>query len=122
MNVATSDAQRINLMFRAFSDPTRLRILRLLQGGECCVGDLVTVLQVPQPSVSRHLAYLKRAGLVAVRRVGLWKYYSLTPAEGGTFHQNLLHCLESCFADVPDLQADAQRAAKLRKSGGCCPE
>jgi ArsR family transcriptional regulator len=122
MKVTSTDAQRINLMFRAFSDPTRLRILRLLQGGECCVGDLVTILQVPQPSVSRHLAYLKRAGLVAVRKAGLWKYYSLTPAGSGTFHQNLLHCLESCFADVPDLQADAQRAAKLRKSGGCCPD
>lgn len=121
MKVATTDAQRINLMFRAFSDPTRLRILRLVQGGECCVGDLVTILQVPQPSVSRHLAYLKRAGLVAVRNAGLWKYYSLTPA-GSTFHQNLLHCLESCFADVPDLRADAQRTAKLRKAGGCCPD
>jgi ArsR family transcriptional regulator len=122
MKVATTDAQRINLMFRAFSDPTRLRILRLLQGGACCVGDLVTILQVPQPSVSRHLAYLKRAGLVAVRKVGLWKYYSLTPADSRSFHDNLLHCLESCFADVPDLQADTQRAAKLRKAGGCCPE
>jgi ArsR family transcriptional regulator len=122
MKAATIDAQQINLMFRAFSDPTRLRILRLLQGKECCVGDLVTILQVPQPSVSRHLAYLKRAGLVEVRKAGLWKYYRLAPADSGTFHQNLMHCLESCFADVPDLQADAKRAAKLRKSGGCCPE
>jgi ArsR family transcriptional regulator, arsenate/arsenite/antimonite-responsive transcriptional repressor len=118
--VATTNAQHINLMFRAFSDPTRLRLLRLLQGGECCVGDLVGILQVPQPSVSRHLAYLKRAGLVAVRNAGLWKYYRLTPARS-TFQQHLLHCLESCFADVPDLQADARRAAKMRKSGGCCP-
>jgi ArsR family transcriptional regulator len=114
-------AQHINLMFRAFSEPTRLRILRLLQGGECCVGDLVTILHVPQPSVSRHLAYLRRAGLVGVRTAGPWKYYRLTPASSA-FHENLLHCLESCFADVPDLRADAKRAAKLRKSGGCCPE
>jgi DNA-binding transcriptional ArsR family regulator len=76
------DPQRINSMFRAFSDQTRLRILRLLQGGECCVGDLVTVLELPQPSVSRHLAYLREAGLVSDRRQGLWVYYSLTPAEG----------------------------------------
>ena len=110
-----------NLMFRAFSDPTRLRILRLLQAGECCVGDLASILELPQPSVSRHLAYLKKAGLVVVRKQGLWCYYALSPASGGV-HQNLLHCLESCFNEVPDLQADADRAAKLRKAGGCCPE
>jgi ArsR family transcriptional regulator len=54
MATATA-AQRINLMFRAFSDPTRLRVLRLLQAGEHCVGDLVTILRLPQPRVSRHL-------------------------------------------------------------------
>jgi ArsR family transcriptional regulator len=115
-----TDPQHINLMFRAFSDPTRLRILRLIQGGECCVGDLVTILRVAQPSISRHLAYLRRAGLVEVRAFGLWKYYRLAPITSA-FHQNLLHCLECCFADVPALRADARRAARLRKSGGCCP-
>lgn len=115
------DPQRISSMFRAFSDPTRLRILRLLQSGECCVGDLVSILELPQPSVSRHLAYLREAGLVADRRTGLWVYYSLTPAEG-EFHRSLLCCLESCFREVPELQADAHRAALLRESGGCCPE
>jgi ArsR family transcriptional regulator len=54
-------------MFRAFSDRNRLRILHLLQDGEMCVGDIVNVLQVPQPRVSRHLAYLRRAGLVVVQ-------------------------------------------------------
>ncbi len=113
--------QRISSMFRAFSDPTRLRILRLLQGGECCVGDLVSVLELPQPSVSRHLAYLREAGLVADRKQGLWVYYSLAPAEGA-FHQTLLRCLECCFGEVPELQADARRAVRLRESGGCCPK
>ena len=51
-------------MFRAFSDRTRLRLLHLLRGGEGCVCDLVRVLGVPQPKVSRHLAYLRKAGLV----------------------------------------------------------
>jgi ArsR family transcriptional regulator len=115
------DPQRISLMFRAFSDPTRLRILRLLQAGECCVGDLVTALELPQPGVSRHLAYLREAGLVRDRKQGLWVYYSLAPAEGD-FHRSLLCCLECCFREVPELQADARRAARLRESGGCCPE
>ena len=108
-------------MFRAFSDRNRLRILHLLQDGETCVGDIVTVLQVPQPRVSRHLAYLRRAGLVVARKVGLWSFYSLAPAQNA-FHRNLLACLGTCFRDVPELKADAARAEKVRKSGGCCPQ
>jgi ArsR family transcriptional regulator len=115
------DPQRISSMFRAFSDPTRLRILRLLQGGECCVGDLVTILDLPQPSVSRHLAYLRGAGLVSDRKQGLWVYYSLAPRDGA-FHESLLRCLECCFREVSELQADARRAAELKESGGCWPE
>ncbi|HQX54211.1 MAG TPA: metalloregulator ArsR/SmtB family transcription factor [Planctomycetaceae bacterium] len=82
-----------DLMFRAFSDRTRLRILHVLLNGELCVGHLVDILQIPQPKTSRHLAYLRKAGLVQDRREGLWKYYSLT--EPSTrFHGNLLKCLE----------------------------
>ncbi|MBN1492026.1 MAG: transcriptional regulator, partial [Phycisphaerae bacterium] len=54
-------AGNIDLMFRAFSDRTRLRILHILQDGELCVGDIVEILRAPQPRVSRHLAYLRKA-------------------------------------------------------------
>jgi ArsR family transcriptional regulator len=111
----------VDLMFRAFSDRNRLRILHLLRDEEMCVGDLVDVLQVPQPRVSRHLAYLRRAGLVLARRVGLWSFYSLAPAQND-FHKNLLDCLGKCFGQVPEIKADATRAAKVRMSGGCCPQ
>ena len=108
-------------MFRAFSDPTRLRILRLLVEGETCVGDLVAVLRAPQPSVSRHLSYLRKAGLVIVRKVGLWCNYSLAIART-EFHHSLLDCLGRCFDQVPAINADLKRAADLRKKGGgCCP-
>jgi ArsR family transcriptional regulator len=107
-------------MFRAFSDRTRLRILHLLQEREMCVGDIVTVLHLPQPTVSRHLSYLRRARLVRGRKDGLWVFYSLTPAETA-FQQKLLDCLGACFGDVLELAQDAKRAAKIRKSGGCCP-
>jgi ArsR family transcriptional regulator len=109
---------QIDLMFRAFSDRNRLRILHLLQQGEMCVGDIVSALQVPQPRISRHLAYLRRAGLVKVRRSGLWAFYSL-PEPKSPFHQNLLACVTCCFREVPELKADAERA-KGKKSG-CCP-
>ena len=111
---------QVNLMFRAFSDRTRLRILHLLLDGELCVGDLVAILQVPQPTASRHLAYLRKAGLVIARKNGLWNFYKLASANT-PFHRDLVKCLRSCFQDVPEIAADTKRAAKVRKSGGCCP-
>jgi DNA-binding transcriptional ArsR family regulator len=71
MAATTLSLNQIDLMFRAFSDRTRLRILYLLKYGETCVGDLVEILGVPQAKASRHLAYLRKAGLVEVRRDGL---------------------------------------------------
>jgi ArsR family transcriptional regulator len=107
-------------MFRAFSDRTRLRILHLLLAGEMCVGDLVEVLRVPQPTASRHLAYLQRAGLVVTRRSGQWRYYSLASAHAPS-HVKLLECLACCFNDVPEIRRDQARAKKVKAVGGCCP-
>jgi len=107
-------------MFRAFADRTRLRILYLLQGGELCVGDIAEILKVPQPKASRHLIYLHKAGLVVTRKQGLWSFYALRPPQTA-FHQKLLECLGQCFKDVPGIAADAERAAKLKQSTGCCP-
>lgn len=107
---------RVDVMFRAFSDRTRLRILHLLRHGELCVCDIVDVLGVPQPKASRHLAYLRKAGLVISRKGGYWTYYSLSPAKN-QFHQKLLDCLACCFDDVPQLAKDAKR---LAGRGNCC--
>ena len=74
----------VDRLFRAFSDRTRLRILRLLQGGELCVCDIVETLRVPQPTASRHLSYLRRAGLVSVRKDASWNYYN-SPNPGMAF-------------------------------------
>ena len=110
----------VDLMFRAFSDPIRLRILSLIQPGELCVCDLVEILKVPQPTISRHLSYLRRAGLVRVRQERSWNYYAIAPARSA-FHTKLLECLGSCFRDVPEMTSDAKRARAVRKRGGCCP-
>ena len=110
----------VDLMFRAFSDPIRLRILHLLRDGELCVCDLVEILRAPQPTVSRHLSYLRRAGLVKAREERSWNFYELAPAKK-VFHKKLLDCLGACFRDVPELEADAARARRIRASGGCCP-
>ncbi len=108
-------------MFRAFADHTRLRILRLLQDGPLCVGDLVDILGAPQPTVSRHLAYLRREGLVGTRQHGLWMFYELARTRSA-LHGKLLECLAVCDGSLPALKADVVRARSLRRSGGCCPE
>ncbi len=64
-------------LFKALADTTRLRILGLLLRGEVCVCHIHESLRVPQPKVSRHLAYLRRAGLVETRRAGVWVHYRL---------------------------------------------
>ena len=94
-------------VLKALADPTRMRILALLGAGEICVCHIHTALNVPQPTASRHLAHLKKTGLVEDRKVGLWKHYRLRP-----------------LAD-PALQAvvDAARAAAGRTtavSRDCC--
>ena len=108
----------VDRLFRAFSDRTRLRILHLLQPGELCVCDLVSILRVPQPTASRHLAYLRRAGLVRVRKERSWSYYSLAEPPN-SFHAKLLECLGSCFAEVPELGRDGARRAKSRAGKRC---
>ena len=117
--MTTAATTHVDLMFRAFSDPTRLRILSLVRPGELCVCDLVQILKLPQPTISRHLSYLRRAGLVTVRQHRSWNYYALTPARSA-FHRKLLECLSTCLRDVPALATDATRARAVRKVGGCC--
>ena len=101
-------------MFRAFADQTRLRILNLLaRNKELCVCDIQRTLDVSQPKVSRHLAYLRNAVLVRVRKEGLWKHYSLIPANGG-FHRGLIGCLKGCFSEVAVLRKDLRGLGKAR--------
>jgi ArsR family transcriptional regulator, arsenate/arsenite/antimonite-responsive transcriptional repressor len=104
-------------LFRVMADSIRLRILHLLRVGELCVGDLVTVLDVPQPTASRHLSYLKRAGLISARKNSYWTFYSLAPART-PLRAKLLECLD---ADGTGRKRDAKRLAAVRKGGGCCP-
>src|SRR5947209_7362223 len=65
-------------LFQALADPTRLRLLNLMAVCEVCVCFFVEIFDEPQPKISRHLAYLRRAGLVTARRDGKWMHYSLS--------------------------------------------
>src|ERR1700745_863326 len=68
-------------LFAALADPTRLRLLNLMRGREVCVCYFVEILQQSQPKISRHLAYLRSAGVVNARREGKWLHYSLNHPE-----------------------------------------
>jgi ArsR family transcriptional regulator len=103
-------------LFRALADATRLRILGLLSTGEVCVCHIHESLQMSQPKVSRHLAYLRRAGLVDTRRQGLWVYYRLaemTDPVAQTIRQAVAHT----FGHLETVRRDADR---LHKKTGCC--
>jgi ArsR family transcriptional regulator len=111
----------VDKMFRALADPTRLRILNLLRPGERCVCDLVRIIGVPQPNISQHLAYLRKAGLVTGRKDGLWMHYSLAPIKG-EFHQKLIECLGCCFSDVPEMARDLTRLGKISGGNRSCSQ
>lgn len=109
-----------DLLFRAFADERRLRILHLLRRRETCVADLVEILGLPQSTVSRQLGILREAGLVAYREDGQWRHYALN-APVGPLHAHLVDCLGRCFGHVPELREDGARAEALHAAGGCCP-
>ena len=73
------DLDALTDVYAALADPTRVRILSLLSEDEICVCPIHASLDVPQPTASRHLAYLRKSGLVAARREGIWMHYRLAP-------------------------------------------
>jgi len=100
---------------KALSDPVRLRIVLLLQaGGELCVCDLMVVLKLPQSTLSRHLAYLKRSCWVDIRRQGVWMYYQLS-RESCPFCQEMLRILEQHASTLPEAKADRAALASFLK-------
>ena len=106
----------IEALFKALADATRLRILALLVGGEICVCEMHDALKLPQPTVSRHLAYLRRAGLVETRREGLWIHYRL-----GKFADPVLatigDAVRHALTHMDTVRRDGDR---LQKRTGCC--
>lgn len=102
------------LLFKTLSDPTRLRLLNLLACGETCVCELTDTLRVVQPKVSRHLARLKRAGLVAMRRNGKWMHYRWAQ-HGDPLVQHVLLGLRGWMA-----KDDAMKAERRERGKVCC--
>ena len=107
----------LDLLFRALADPTRLRLLNLIADREICVCYLVEILRMSQPKVSRHLAYLRRAGIVASRRDGKWMHYRLRMPDDDAAAAILREVLGRLQA-IPAMRRDASRLG----SACCAPE
>ncbi|MEJ2690927.1 MAG: metalloregulator ArsR/SmtB family transcription factor [Deltaproteobacteria bacterium] len=111
----------LSQLIKALSEEIRLRIVALLGGGELCVCDLMAVLDLPQSTISRHLAYLKNAGLVEGERRGVWMYYRLSERRG--FRQEvLLKALDNLFPAEDRTRDDLQKLEsylKTKKGNSC---
>jgi ArsR family transcriptional regulator len=105
---------KLESLLLALADKTRLRILNLIGEDEICVGSLVEVLGESQPKISRHLAYLKQAGLVAVRRDGKWMHYRMVAPEDAV----AVEMLEGLLEWLGDQEQMRKERRHLEKMGG----
>jgi ArsR family transcriptional regulator len=102
-------------LFAALADKTRLRLLNLMAGQEVCVCHFVAILGQSQPKISRHLAYLRKAGVVAARREGKWMHYSIC-ATADAASASILAAVLAALEGDPRMQADRAKLAL------CAPE
>lgn len=112
----TTRIEALETLFKALADPTRLRILGLLMDGEVCVCDIHETLGIPQAKASRHLAYLRRAGLVATRKDGLWVRYRQAASDDRVVAM-ILDAIEHGLGHLPTVVSDRTR---LEEKTGCC--
>ncbi len=101
-------------LFAALADPTRLRLLNLMNGREVCVCYFVEILKEGQPKISRHLAYLRNAGVVSARREGKWMHYSIEWPQDAAAASILNAALTSLKSDR-EMQADREKLSRA-----CC--
>jgi ArsR family transcriptional regulator len=101
-------------LFASLADPTRLRLLNLMNGQEVCVCYFVEILKQGQPKISRHLAYLRNAGVVSARREGKWMHYSIEWPQDAAAASIFSAVMGSLKSDR-EMQADRERLSRA-----CC--
>ncbi|HWB17840.1 MAG TPA: metalloregulator ArsR/SmtB family transcription factor [Vicinamibacterales bacterium] len=109
------ELQTVEQVFKALADPTRIRIIGLLLSGEVCVCHIHESLDIPQSKASRHLAYLRRTGMVAAEKRGLWVHYRMADMPSGVA-QTLVEAVKHCIGHLPEVRKDG---ARLEKRTGC---
>ena len=104
-------------VLKAVSDPTRVRILKILEGGEMCVCQVIAVIALSQSTISKHLFLLRTAGLIKDRRDKKWIHYSLDGKSGNPYAGTLLRNIRKWLNDDPLILKDRERAAMARDIG-----
>jgi len=104
----------MELLFRALADRTRLRLLNLMSGQEVCVCYFIEILGLPQSTISRHLAYMRRAGLVQAHREGKWMHYRLATHKQQAV-QGILREVLNSFQSDREMERDRARLTRA-----CC--
>jgi len=102
-------------VMKTVADPTRARILKMLQSGELCTAQLVAILKLAQPTVTKHLALLSAAGLLQTRKYYRWVFYRLSTTPPNRYARTALKNLNTWLDDDPTVRADAKAAARIRK-------
>jgi ArsR family transcriptional regulator len=105
-------------VMKAASDRNRIRILKMLQHKNMCVCELASVLDIKQPSVSRHLKKLKDAGIIASKKDGFWTVYFIDAAN--PFAEDIVTGVMKQLNDDPQVQEDLHKAEKTERSVLCC--
>jgi len=120
--------ERLEVVFKALADKTRLRILALVGNNEVCVCHIHGTLGLPQPTASRHLAYLRKSGLVDVRRDGVWMHYRVS-ASLDPVVQRVVNAAVTALLEIPTTSQDRKQFERtfgqlyvLNAPGGgtCC--
>lgn len=106
-------------VFKAVADPNRIRILKMLQQKTMCVCELSVVLGITQPSVSRHLAMMKDAGLVTDERNGQWINYELCTEKVNPYAPVIMEHIKSWINDKPRIKEDAAKIKHLNRETLC---
>ena len=104
-------------VMKAVADPTRVRTLKILEGGEMCVCQVIAILSLGQSTVSKHLFLLRAAGLIRDRRDRKWVHYSLNRGGDSPYAVRMLRNLRGWLDDDPVIAKDRERAAMARAIG-----
>ncbi len=112
--------REVKKALRALSDETRLRILSLLLIRECCVCEVMQVLDISQSRASRNLNILYDAGFLQVRRDGLWSYYSVSKKQLKEFPSLLVKAVQLGLVKNKTISADRARLKDTKRLGTCC--
>jgi ArsR family transcriptional regulator len=111
------EIRKYEVVFKAAADPTRVRILKILEGGEMCVCQIIAILSLGQSTVSKHLSLLRAAGLIKDRQDRKWVHYALNRGSNSPYAAKMLRNLRGWLNDDPVIAKDQERAAMAKAIG-----